>query len=97
MGSEINAKMEPTPNNTNYIRVCEQSDGYALLVPKSNIKINEHNLESTILTFFELTTSDISILESEARQFYQINLVKPVILNAENEVVQKGELKLVRK
>jgi hypothetical protein len=77
--------------NGNYIRFI-QPDNTQLLIPKFDLKINEHNLGS-IETIFELPPNTKQLIDSGKK--LRIQLEAPAVLDATNTLVTKGRFTLV--
>jgi hypothetical protein len=87
--SEFLPKIEKDSKG-NYIRVCKQTtDDHALLVPKSNLNINDHN-RGTLENLFVVD-------DQRSSDSHTIILEEPAILDSENQIVKMGKIKLVNK
>ena len=78
-------------HNGNYIEFV-QANNTKLLIPKSDLKINEHNLGS-IETIFELPPNTKQLIDSGKK--LRIQLEAPAVLDATNTLVTKGRFTLV--
>ena len=77
-------------HNGNYIVV--QANNTKLLIPKSDLKINEHNLGS-MEAYFELSPNTKQLVGSGKK--LRIQLEAPAVLDATNTLVTKGRFTLV--